>query len=78
MGQQSPSSQATETPWPALLRDREAAAFLSISRASLWQRSSSGDLPAPVTVAGRCVRWRRADLERFVLALRPRERKAVA
>jgi predicted DNA-binding transcriptional regulator AlpA len=44
-----------------LLRDRDAAALLSISVASLWRDTAAGRLPAPVKI-GRKTRWRRSAL----------------
>lgn len=50
-----------------LLRVDQVAEVLAISRRSVWRLSSTGQLPRPVRLPGtRAVRWRRADLERFV------------
>jgi excisionase family DNA binding protein len=50
------------TPAPLLIDDKAASALLGIGRSTLWRLLASGQLPRPVRL-GRCVRWRRADLE---------------
>ena len=57
-------------PWPALLRDLDAARFLSVSRRELWKGSATGDYPKPVRLPGRKTRWRLIDLQEYVEALK--------
>jgi predicted DNA-binding transcriptional regulator AlpA len=51
---------------PLLLPDVDTAALLRISRAHLHRLRSAGMLPAPVRL-GRAVRWRRSDIEAWIL-----------
>jgi predicted DNA-binding transcriptional regulator AlpA len=47
-------------PVPVLLRDREVATLLGVSRASVWKLVSEGVLPKPIKLPGtRSARWRR-------------------
>ncbi len=48
-----------------LLSAKETATFLSLSRTTLWRRTRSGALPAPLRVAG-LTRWRRSELLAFL------------
>ena len=48
-----------------LLTVREVATALKVSPRQIWKLSSAGRLPAPVRLA-RSVRWRAADIARFV------------
>lgn len=59
-----PSTTATDAPTaPLLLRDAQAAEMLGISRRTLWQLVSAGELPPPVKLPGvRATRWRYQDL----------------
>jgi len=50
-----------------LLRDSHAAVLLGMSVRTLHARVAAGLVPLPVR-CGRLVRWRRAELEAFVLA----------
>lgn len=53
----------------------ESAAYLGISKRSLWRLRDSGRMPAPVRL-GRCVRWRRRELEQWVAEGCPPVRRA--
>jgi len=56
---------------PALLKPREAAAFLSIGLRTLYSLRSAGKFPKPVCPPGvRAPRYRRADLERYAASLK--------
>lgn len=57
---------------PILLRDREVAELLAISRRSVWRLTSSGDLPRPIKL-GKAVRWRRSDIEEVIDAMGPHD-----
>jgi predicted DNA-binding transcriptional regulator AlpA len=50
-----------------LLDMSEMAAMLKMGPRTLWRFRDSGRLPAPVAL-GRCIRWRRGDIERWVAA----------
>ena len=51
----------TTTLEPLLLKDRDAAHFIGVSRATLWRGAADGTLPAPVRIVGG-TRWRRDEL----------------
>jgi predicted DNA-binding transcriptional regulator AlpA len=44
-----------------LIRDTEAAALLSCSKATFWRRVSDGTVPRPLKI-GRTTRWLRKDV----------------
>ena len=44
-----------------LMADHTAAAFLGISRATLWRRVKDGTLPNPIRI-GAVTRWKRDEL----------------
>lgn len=48
-----------------LLNVKDVAATLRVSCRQVWKLTSSGRLPAPVRLS-RSVRWRAADIARFV------------
>ncbi len=51
------------TQTPLLLRDRDVAVILGISRALVWKLSSTGELPSPIRIPGtRAARWQRDDI----------------
>jgi hypothetical protein len=71
-------ADATDTPAPSapvplLLPQPAAVTYLGLSRSAWYRLKGAGRLPAPVSVPGAGVGpvWRRADLEKFVLGLRP-------
>ena len=49
-----------------LLTPREVAARLRISVRKLRQLLKEGTFPRPVQISMRCVRWRVADVDRFI------------
>ena len=49
-----------------LIRAREGASILRVSRATFWRYVSLGLLPRGVRLTPRCTVWRVADLEAFV------------
>jgi excisionase family DNA binding protein len=57
---------------PELLTTPEAARLLNIGTRTLWRWSHSGRAPKPVTLSGRCVRFKRAELLAWVAAGCPR------
>ena len=49
-----------------LLDVQQVAGILQLSQRTVWRLASSGDIPKPVKLGPRLVRWRLADIERFV------------
>ena len=49
-----------------LVRAREGAQVLRISRATFWRYVKLGLLPRGIRLTARCTVWRMADLEAFV------------
>ena len=49
-----------------LVRAREGASILRVSRATFWRYVGLGLLPRGVRLTARCTVWRKADLESFV------------
>lgn len=46
-----------------LLTAREVAQLLGVHVRSVWRLAQTGEIPAPLRVSERVVRWRLADLE---------------
>ena len=55
-----------DKPVPQLFRDKELAAMLGISRATVWNWTKAGKLPAPVKLGPRVTAWKRADIEKWL------------
>lgn len=51
---------------PDLLRTREACEFLRVTRAKFRRLRAEPDFPPEIVLGSRSLRWRRADLERFL------------
>ena len=49
-----------------LVRAREGAAILRVSRATFWRYVKLGLLPRGIRLTARCTLWRVADIEAFV------------
>ena len=49
-----------------LVRAREGAQVLRVSRATVWRYVQLGLLPGGIRLTARCTVWRVADLEAFV------------
>ena len=49
-----------------LVRAREGAAILRVSRATFWRYVKLGMLPRGIRLTPRCTVWRVADIEAFV------------
>jgi excisionase family DNA binding protein len=58
---------------PDLLTVREVAQRLALGTRTVWKWSRSGQLPAPIRLGNRTVRWRAAEIDRFVQESQPRE-----
>lgn len=54
-----------------LLDVRQVADLLGISTRTVWRLAATGDIPAPIRIGERIVRWRAADLEHHLGRLRP-------
>lgn len=50
-----------------LLNVTELAALTKLGPRTVWRFRDEGRLPAPVTL-GRCIRWRRSDIEGWIMA----------
>jgi excisionase family DNA binding protein len=67
MDNDQPSKISTPLPLiPLLLRDRDVAQLLGISRSFVWKLAATGELPAPVRVGGRTARWEREKIVAYV------------
>jgi predicted DNA-binding transcriptional regulator AlpA len=49
--------------FPELLSATQLAAFLRVSRRSVWRWTASGRLPQPVRFGRRVVRWRISEIK---------------
>lgn len=49
-----------------LMTARDVADQLGIHPRSVWRMSASGELPAPIRLSARVVRWRPDDIERAI------------
>jgi len=54
-----------------LLSDRELAAQLRVSRASIWRWVRMGKLPQPILIGERTRRWRSTDIEALLESSQP-------
>ena len=59
-----------------LVRAREGAAILRVSRATFWRYVKLGLLPRGIRLTARCTLWRMCDLDAFVA--RQAEKREVA
>jgi excisionase family DNA binding protein len=57
---------AKSLPPPRLLTARELATLLQISLRQLWRLRAGKELPAPIRVGRRSVRWRESDVARYL------------
>src|SRR5262245_46100452 len=63
--------KAEAKPLPLLLSQPQAIEYLGVSRPTFYRLKSAGKLPKPVQVEGSGLRYRRADLEKYVERLKP-------
>jgi len=61
-------------PEQLLLCVKEVAVLLGVSARSVWRLVAAGDLPQPIRLGKRLVRWRRVHLEALVANWRADER----
>jgi excisionase family DNA binding protein len=72
------NSSAPAAPSPSqLLTVRDVAALLRIHPRSVWRMSASGQLPAPLALGAKTIRWRAADIEAYLTTLAGQAAKAV-
>ena len=69
--------RAAQTPEPDLLRCSEVVERFGVSKTQLYRLIRSGHFPSPIRIGERSVRWRRADLDRW-LATQPTVMPAAA
>jgi len=60
------------TPNITLLTAREVADLLGVHVRSVWRLAQAGEIPAPIRISERVVRWRLADLEAHLQRLAER------
>ena len=53
-----------------LLRDKHAAAKLSISRSTWWLGVKQGRFPAPLKLGEKTTVWRESDIDQFIASLK--------
>jgi excisionase family DNA binding protein len=58
-------------PGKDLLTARDVADRLSISVRTVWRMTARGVLPQPVRYNRKLVRWKAADIDRYVASLAP-------
>ncbi len=49
-----------------LLRVSEVAKTLSVSSRTIWRMTDRGELPRPVRIGTRMVRWRESEIEAYI------------
>lgn len=49
-----------------LLREKEVCKLISISRTTLWRWHNWGDFPRPIHLGANTVRWRSADVIKWL------------
>lgn len=54
-----------------LLTVRDVADLLAVHPRTIWRLVATGDIPAPIRLGSKAVRWRLADLERHLAKARP-------
>jgi len=54
-----------------IIRLREVASRIGLSRSTIYQKIASGDFPAPVDLGGRRVGWWECEVDEWI-ASRPR------
>ena len=52
-----------------LLTVAEVAGLLKVHKRSIWRMSAAGQIPAPIRLGGKTVRWRAVDLEAHLTRL---------
>jgi prophage regulatory protein len=52
-----------------LIRIRDVAYLVGMSKATIYRKLKSGDFPSPVKVGGPSVRWRESSIAAWIAAL---------
>ncbi len=67
------ASKATDPRWAEaqLLTVREVAELLRVHPRSVWRAASAGDIPKPIRIGPKVVRWRLADLVAHIEGAKP-------
>lgn len=68
-----PPRRSEPEPTPDLLTAQEVARRLSIGVRTLYRLADAGVLPRPIRFSRKLVRWRTADIERYLRELPPSE-----
>ena len=68
-------TEAVGTPVPQLLDQVAAMNYVGLKRSGWFRLKSAGLLPKPVYLEGSGERFRRADLDRWIAAMKPHRRK---
>ena len=63
-------TQSSRATLPELLRASDLAAMLSVSVRTIWRMRDAGELPQPVRLGNKLVRWQRRDIETYIHDLR--------
>lgn len=53
-----------------LLRLREIATRVGMSKATIYRKMARGEFPRPVSVGSQSVRWRESDLDGWMASLK--------
>lgn len=54
---------------PALLTVHEVAAIFKVSVRTIQRRRAAGDLPKPISIGPRMIRWRADEIEAWIRSL---------
>ena len=54
-----------------LLDVRQVAELLGVHVRTVWRMAATGEIPPPIKLSERVVRWRLSDLERHIQKARP-------
>ena len=60
-----PDNPATNS---TLLTVKQISEMLQVHSRTVWRMAAAGDIPKPITIAKKIVRWRLSDLQRFLEA----------
>jgi len=55
-----------ESPEKLLLSAAESAVLYGVSRTTFYELHAAGRKPMPIRLIGRCVRWRREEIEKHI------------
>lgn len=58
-----PDSQAGSM---ATLTVRQVAGLLQVHVRTVWRMAAAGEIPKPITIGRKTVRWRASDIQRFL------------